>query len=72
MKKILVLTILLLCVSQMNVFAYRGTRGYVKRSSGTYVAPHYSSTPNSFKFDNWSSKGNSNPFTGKKGYKNSY
>lgn len=42
-------------------------RGYSKRS-GTYVMPHYRSSPNRFKFDNWSSQGNYNPYTGRKGY----
>lgn len=43
-------------------------KGYT-RSNGTYVAPHYKSTPNRSKLDNYSTKGNSNPYTGKKGTK---
>lgn len=39
------------------------------RKSGTYVQPYYRSDANNYKFDNWSSKGNYNPYTGKKGYK---
>jgi hypothetical protein len=39
------------------------------RKSGTYVQPYYRSSPNSTKYDNYSSKGNYNPYTGKKGYK---
>ena len=42
------------------------TRGYT-RKDGTYVAPHMQSNPNSSKYDNWSTKGNENPYTGKKG-----
>jgi|KBSSwiStaDraftv2_1062776.scaffolds.fasta_scaffold1390795_1 hypothetical protein len=38
--------------------------------SGTHVAPHVRSAPNSTKRDNWSSKGNVNPHTGKAGTKN--
>lgn len=38
------------------------------RSSGTYVMPHYRTSPNSYRFDNYSSQGNYNPYTGKKGY----
>ncbi len=45
--------------------------GYVKRS-GTYVAPHSRSTADSTKYNNWSTKGNANPETGKKGYTNPY
>lgn len=41
-------------------------KGYVK-SDGTYVAPHYRSNPNSSTFDNYSTKGNVNPYTGKVG-----
>ena len=43
-------------------------KGYY-RSDGTYVKPHYRSNPNSYKTDNWSTKGNYNPYTGKKGTK---
>ena len=40
------------------------------RSNGTYVAPHYQTNPNGTKLDNWSTKGNVNPITGKPGTKN--
>ena len=36
---------------------------------GTYVAPHYQTNPNGTKLDNWSTKGNVNPFMGKPGTK---
>ena len=39
------------------------------RSNGTYVQPHYRSSPNGTKSDNWSTKGNINPYTGKEGTK---
>ncbi len=39
------------------------------RKNGTYVQPHYRSDKNSKKSDNWSTKGNVNPITGKKGTK---
>jgi hypothetical protein len=41
-------------------------RGYV-RKDGTYVAPHYRSSPNGTKADNYSARGNYNPHTGKPG-----
>ena len=41
-------------------------RPFVKRD-GTYVAPMFRSTPNQSVNDNWSTKGNYNPFTGAKG-----
>jgi hypothetical protein len=52
----------LLALSQVWV------NGYTK-SNGTYVAGHYRSSPNSTKADNWSTKGNTNPFTGQPGTK---
>jgi len=47
-------------------------RGYVKKSTGTYIAPHFKTSPNKTKFDNFSTKGNVNPYTGKKGYISPY
>lgn len=47
------------------------TRGYM-RKNGTYVAPSYRSSPNKVKFDNYSSKGNVNPYSGRKGRINPY
>jgi hypothetical protein len=35
------------------------------RKSGTYVAPHYRSDPDTSFSNNWSTKGNYNPYTGK-------
>ena len=43
--------------------------GYTKKN-GTQVAPHHATNPNNTKRDNWSSKGNTNPHTGKDGTKN--
>jgi len=44
-------------------------RGYITKR-GTYVAPHHATNPNHTKRDNWSTKGNTNPHTGKEGTKN--
>lgn len=44
------------------------TSGYTK-SNGTYVAPSHATNPNGTKSDNWSTKGNVNPYTGKEGTK---
>lgn len=43
-------------------------RGHTTKK-GTYVAPHRSTNPDRSKSNNWSSKGNVNPDTGKKGTK---
>lgn len=42
-------------------------RGYYKPSTGKYITPHYRTSPNKTRLDNWSTKGNYNPYTGKKG-----
>ncbi len=39
------------------------------RKDGTYVQPHYRSYPDGDFWNNWSSWGNYNPYTGKQGYK---
>jgi|GEM_PF-975828 len=46
-------------------------KGYF-RKNGTYVAPHYRSSPNSTTLDNYSTRGNYNPYTGKSGTVNPY
>jgi len=42
------------------------TSGYVNQR-GTYVAPHQQTNPNSTQFDNYSTRGNYNPYTGRTG-----
>jgi hypothetical protein len=41
-------------------------RGHV-RKDGTYVQRHRSTNPDSSRRNNWSSKGNASPYTGKAG-----
>ncbi len=40
--------------------------GYT-RKNGTYVAPHYRSNRDGARNNNWTTKGNTNPYTGKDG-----
>jgi hypothetical protein len=40
---------------------------YYKPSSGKIINSYYKTSPNKTKVDNFSAKGNINPFTGKKG-----
>ncbi len=47
-------------------FADQYVNGYT-RTDGTYVAPHYRSSPNATVRDNYSYKGNTNPYTGNTG-----
>jgi hypothetical protein len=42
------------------------------RSDGSYVQPHYQTNPNGNPNDNWSSRPNTNPFTGQPGTRNPY
>jgi hypothetical protein len=68
--KIFVITIVLITFSIPTSEA-KSTR--VKSSitkTGTYRSPHLRTSPNKTKIDNWSTKGNVNPFTGQKGTKN--
>ena len=54
--------------SHSNSGGSHSVKGYVKKD-GTYVAPSHATNPNSSKADNWTSKGNTNPHTGKEGTK---
>jgi len=66
----ILLTLALVFSPAFESTANASTRvGGYYRSSGKYVAPHYRSDSNHVKYDNWSTKGNSNPYTGKKGFK---
>ena len=45
--------------------------GYKKRD-GTYVAPHWRSAPDGDRSNNWSTRGNVNPYTGQSGTRSPY
>lgn len=60
-----------ICVFAADICAQVRVKGYT-RKDGTYVAPHYRSSPNSSKLDNYSTQGNYNPYTGKRGTVNPY
>lgn len=70
MMKFLIL-LPLLAAASTPAFAQQVVRPYVK-NDGTYVGSHIRSTPNSTAYDNYSTRGNTNPFTGQKGYVNPY
>lgn len=74
MKKLIAIVIVSILLS-LGIFnfvdAATRVRGYYQKS-GTYVQPYYRSNSNSSRWDNWSTKGNYNPYTGKKGYTNPY
>ncbi|WP_458626490.1 hypothetical protein [Winogradskyella sp. PC D3.3] len=63
------LLIFFVCLSsfaQVNSKHIR-VKGYTK-SNGTYVEPYYRTAPNSTNRDNFSTKGNTNPYTGTAGW----
>lgn len=66
MKKAIVMAAAIVAITATASFADEYVNGYV-RDNGTYVQPHYRSSPNSSTQDNYSSKGNTNPYTSERG-----
>ncbi len=66
------ITVLLHLVINSGLFAQtnnnvRYQQGYYKPSTGTYVQPHYKTNNNNTNHDNFSTKGNTNTYTGQPG-----
>lgn len=75
MKKIIfgLVLVFLLFVSAGSVEAKTvRVKGYYKSSTGSYVMPSYRTSPNKTKLDNYSTRGNYNPYSGKMGTKSPY
>ena len=71
MKKYILVLMLFVGLLSFSASAEAKTvrvKGYYKPSTGSYVSPSYRTSPNKYKFDNYSTKGNYNPYTGKRGY----
>lgn len=66
MKKTIIIAIALTIAVPAITVADEYVNGYVRRD-GTYVQPHYRSSPDSSPYNNYSSKGNYNPYTGRQG-----
>lgn len=64
MKKAALIALALASSTVMAQTVHR--QGYVTKN-GTYVAPSHATAPNDTKADNYSAKGNINPYTGKEG-----
>ena len=74
MKKlttILIAFISIFCFTTLFAQSDVYVNGYYKQN-GTYVQPHFKTAPNSSMFDNYSTKGNYNPYTGKPGWIDPY
>jgi hypothetical protein len=64
LKRILIIFLACLVIScNIPAFADQFVHGYM-RSNGTYVRPYYRSSPNGTVTDNFSYRGNVNPYTG--------
>lgn len=66
-------TLLLLFVIFIPNLGVAQTIQYINpyfRTNGTYVPGHYKTTRDNNIYNNWSTRGNSNPFTGRRGYIN--
>ena len=78
MKKYIIVGLFSLAILLGGLFvstniAHAGyVKGYYKSSTGRYVNSYYRSNSNRTKIDNYSTRGNYNPYTGSKGYKNPY
>ena len=74
MKRLFALAVFcLLLVFTTDLFAQSGgyTRGYM-RNDGTYVQPYHRTAPDSNPWNNYSTQGNVNPYTGQRGTVNPY
>ncbi len=70
-KFLAVFTMIVLLFCASSSYSDTKVKGYTTKK-GTYVAPYYRSNKNSTPRDNYSTKGNVNPYTGKKGAKKYY
>lgn len=66
MVRKLVLALVVLTALATTALAQVHVQGYTRRD-GTYVQPHYRSSPDSTPYNNWSTRGNVNPYTGHRG-----
>ena len=70
MKKLLIVSFVLSLVTS-TAYADQYVNGYY-RSNGTYVNGYYRTTPDNNIYNNYSTKGNINPYTGVRGTVNPY
>jgi hypothetical protein len=65
MKRFILLAVVLMTG---GAYADEYVQGYTKKD-GTYVAPHYRSSPDSTSTNNFTAPGNQNPYTGQQSQK---
>lgn len=66
MKKILLLFVVFISMTSLAKAHDQFYRGY-SHADGSYVQPHYQSAPDSNIYNNYSTRGNTNPYTGQAG-----
>lgn len=71
MKKTLLFLAFLFATANLFAQSTVYVKSYIK-SNGTYVQSHYRTSPNSSLLDNYSTRGNYNPYTDNYGTKNIY
>ena len=71
MKKLLALIAIVFMSIVSFAQGYTYVNGYT-RSNGTYVQPYHRSSPDSTKLNNFSTQGNTNPYTNQPGTVNPY
>lgn len=74
MRRLVYLLCFIICLTLTST-AFASDDVWVKpytRKDGTFVPGHFRSAPNGNVWDNWSTKGNINPYTGMKGTKDPY
>jgi len=77
--KLIIVSFSILILCNVNYAQARGgarggshsVRAHITKK-GKYVAPHFATNRNRTRIDNWSTKGNVNPYTGKVGTKSPY
>lgn len=66
MKKIILATTIILASQSAYAQGYKRVDGYT-RNDGTYVQPHYRTNADNHTYNNFSTQGNTNMFTGQRG-----
>jgi hypothetical protein len=69
--QVLAIAVVVTLFTAAPIFAKPGShtvRGHVTKH-GTYLPPHRATNPDSSRLNNWSTRGNVNPYTGKPGTK---
>lgn len=62
---------IMLTAASLSASADNYVNGYY-RNNGTYVQPHYQTAPDRNPYNNYSTQGNYNPYTGQQGTQNPY